>query len=76
MQISPIEVLTHYLLPVLVVAVLTNVPRFLEVEHVWDIVEKTVEDPFTGAYYKVRLFCVASGVWSRLEKGLTCFCSL
>ena len=49
------EVLTHYLLPVLLVAILTNVPRFLEMEHVWDTVQKTVEDPFTGALHTVIL---------------------
>ena len=54
MRISPLEVLTHYLLPVLLVAILTNVPRFLEMEHVWDTVQKTVEDPFTGALHTVR----------------------
>ena len=59
MRISPpLEVLTHYLLPVLLVAILTNVPRFLEMEHVWDTVQKTVEDPFTGALHTVRLHAV------------------
>ena len=55
LQTSPLEVLTHYLLPVLFVAILTNAPRFLEMEHVWDTVEKTVEDPFTGDLHTVIL---------------------
>ena len=45
----------------LVVAIMTNVPRFLEMEHVWDTVEKTVEDPDTGTIHKVSLFMVALG---------------
>ena len=45
----------------LVVAIMTNVPRFLEMEHVWDTVEKTVEDPDTGTIHKVSFFMVALG---------------
>lgn len=54
-----IQVLTKYLLPVVAVAIGTNIPRFLEMIHSGNIIqEEGMEGIETGNVFKVMLYSV------------------